>query len=637
MKIKGLTLLAFLIGLFGTPTVSAYIKGTADILGETFTEYEVSDGESLYGIAKQMGWDVDRICALNPGIESNLKEGAIIYYPVSSSASVESGETITYEVSRSETVYSIARQFDLTPEDIYAANPKSQYGIQAGEKLIIPISRQAQEGKAMTHIVKQGETLYGLAKQYNTRVEDIMRSNPGVSEKNFKAGSKIKIVPGTRNQNLIKEKVQEHKLLSITRYKVKKNDTWSKIAASQKVDEGMLRQANPNVSALEKDITLVVPHTELVAVEKLVPEVDPRESTPEGREEIFEEVQEEIAKKAASDQRIFVLLDDYEANKDMEFTRGIISAVDALKNSPYRISVKVMDSKEGETPVMMALDEYRPTLIILNGEKEVPDYVAVYAEDSKCYIANMFNVKSEKYLNNPYIIQMLTPSENFNSEIADAIFDKYGDSKFLIAGEPGNSDNMLDALMGKYNPKNVVSVSADDIENYDIDPAYDYIIYGTVTKKADVRALLEKIAKLKEKSPASRILTLGKASWITHADGLKDQFCAAEVIVPSRSYFDSELAASKDYIDDYKSLYNHTPMKSFPVYSVAGYDAVNFLLEALYNNPDAPETYNPGERLEALQNDIRLSRASATGGLYNRLVYLVKFNTFGNIDKIMVE
>lgn len=637
MIIRRLWILALLVCVLGMQNADAYIKGSVNILGMEYTEYEVGKGESLYGIAKTMNWDVDQICALNPGIEANIKEGTVIYYPVATTPSPHGEDTISYEVSRSETVYSIAKQFNLTPEDIYAANPQSQYGIKAGEKLIVPIGKQAKSGQSITHIVKQGETLYGLAKQYNTRVEDIMRNNPGVSEKNFQIGAKIKIIPGSRNQNLIKEKVTESKLLSITNYKVKKNDTWAKIAASQKVDEAILKAANPSISELEKDINLIVPHTEAVAVEKMVPEVDPRESTPEGREEIFQEVQEEIARQAAANQKVLVLLDEYETNKDMEFTRGLIAAVDELKDSPFHISLKVVDGRESETSVLKQIDSFEPTLIIVNTEKDIPLYVADYAALAKCYVANMFNVKSELYTTNPYMIQMLTPSEYFNSEIAETLGNKYGNRTLVIAGEPGTNDTMLENLFKYFEPRNVISVSENDIDNYEADPTKDYLIYGTATKKADVKALIEKIARLKEKSPASEIATLGKANWITHADALKEQYCEAEVMVPSRSYFDSELAASKDFIDNYKDLYEHTPMKSFPVYSVAGYDALRFLLEALYTNPDNPEAFSTNDQIEALQNDIKLRRVSAEGGLYNPIVYLVKFNTFGNIDKIRVE
>ena len=53
--------------------------------------------------------------------------------------------------------------------------------LSIGQKLIIPI------GKETTYVVKSGDTLYSIAKEFNTTVDELKRLN-GLSNNNLKIG-----------------------------------------------------------------------------------------------------------------------------------------------------------------------------------------------------------------------------------------------------------------------------------------------------------------------------------------------------------------------------------------------------------------------------------------------------------------
>lgn len=609
-----------------------------NILGKEYYCYTASEGESLYGVSKATGWDQALISSMNPELSSPLKDGQRIIYPVGEKTVATHGDT-EHLIAKGETVYSISRRYNVTPEDIYKANPGAEYGIMEGAVLVIPGKSEEISPAHVMHKIQHGETLYGVAKRYNTRVEDIMRENPGINDHNFQAGITIKVTPDSRKKNLIREQVQETQLLSVNVYKVKKNDTWDKISKKFNVAERMLREANPGVNELCRNESIIIPNAVTVSVTRDVPEVDPRESSPEGRREIFEEVKQEAAEKAvAAKVKIAVLLDDINSNKDIEFIRGFLFGVDQIKHSPYKISVKAIDGAgAGVFAIMEDLDSFKPNIIITTSDKEFPEEIADYARENGCAVLNVFDTKDDTYLENPSVVQILPPTSIFNKNVEDFVAERFGGRTLVIAGEAEADDGIATAVMNALSAKNAISVAEKDLDETEFDVTGDYFIYATTTRKADTRVLLEKVASLKEKYPGAEFAVLGRPSWITFSTDLKDLFCRTGVYFPSRFYFDFEVSGGKNYIESFKDFYKRPPIKSYPVYSVAGYDLARYFVPAVHDAAgDFTKITDIKISFEPLQTDVNLVKASPDGGYVNNASYMLKFNTFGNIDKILL-
>ena len=108
----------------------------------------------------------------------------------------------THKVQKGETIEAIAKQYLVTPFDIFALNPDAKDGLQANMVLIIPNSRVKnqpiqEETKEVisykTHKVKRKETLFSIAKKYGVEVEDIKKYNTKLYSENLRKGDKIKI------------------------------------------------------------------------------------------------------------------------------------------------------------------------------------------------------------------------------------------------------------------------------------------------------------------------------------------------------------------------------------------------------------------------------------------------------------
>ena len=121
----------------------------------------------------------------------------------------------THKVKQGETIESIAKQYLVTPVDIYTLNPDAKKGLKPNALLIIPNSK-AEEPKVTitkelqgfrTHRTGKRETLYSLAKEYHVTEEDIKKYNTSLYANPLRKGDKIQI-PVFKITKVVEEKEQ---------------------------------------------------------------------------------------------------------------------------------------------------------------------------------------------------------------------------------------------------------------------------------------------------------------------------------------------------------------------------------------------------------------------------------------------
>lgn len=83
----------------------------------------------------------------------------------------------TYTVKAGDTLYGISNQFGVSVFDLQELNNVDPANLQIGQVLIIPTSSGTNPGSMFTYTVKKGDTLYNIAKVYDTTVEEISKLN----------------------------------------------------------------------------------------------------------------------------------------------------------------------------------------------------------------------------------------------------------------------------------------------------------------------------------------------------------------------------------------------------------------------------------------------------------------------------
>ena len=103
-------------------------------VGNNTINYTVKKGDSLYKIANAYNTSVANIVSLNNLKNNNLSIGQVLKIPKSSS-NVTSNQT--YTVKAGDNLYSIARKFNTTVDNIKKKNNLNSNALSIGQKLII--------------------------------------------------------------------------------------------------------------------------------------------------------------------------------------------------------------------------------------------------------------------------------------------------------------------------------------------------------------------------------------------------------------------------------------------------------------------------------------------------------------------
>jgi len=127
--------------------------------------YQVKSGDTLYSIAKKYNISVNELKTLNNLTNNDLAVSQLLNVP--------SGLSLvnSYVVEKGDTLYSIAKKFDISVNKLKEYNNLSNNLLSVGQKLLIPIDDET------TYMVKKGDTIYSVAREFNTTVDNIKRLN----------------------------------------------------------------------------------------------------------------------------------------------------------------------------------------------------------------------------------------------------------------------------------------------------------------------------------------------------------------------------------------------------------------------------------------------------------------------------
>ena len=167
---------------------------------DTNISYVVKRGDNLYSIARQYGVNVNDLKKINNLTSDILSIGQIINIPSSTTIVTPSeddiiNETNTYIVQRGDTLWSISRNFGVSVEDIKNANNLANDILTIGTTIIIPVGT-IPSNNIIVHKVKRGDSLWALARKYNTTIDDIKKLN-NLTSNILKIGSELQIKKNT--------------------------------------------------------------------------------------------------------------------------------------------------------------------------------------------------------------------------------------------------------------------------------------------------------------------------------------------------------------------------------------------------------------------------------------------------------
>lgn len=148
----------------------AVVDAVAEYIGIQVNDmyYTVVKGDSLYSIARKFNTTVDALKEANNLTSNNLAVGQILIIP---SKEVENNGN--YIVVAGDTLYKIAQKFNTTVDELKSLNNLTSNTLSIGQSLKIP----EENNNYQTYTVIKGDNLYSIARRFNTTQDEIMKLN----------------------------------------------------------------------------------------------------------------------------------------------------------------------------------------------------------------------------------------------------------------------------------------------------------------------------------------------------------------------------------------------------------------------------------------------------------------------------
>lgn len=125
--------------------------------------YQVESGDTMWNVAKKFNLSLDELKWLNGFSDNLLRTGDMIKVK-------KPKKDLQYIVGSGENLYQISKKFDVEIEELMEYNQMKSNLIQIGQIIKIP-------EKHLKHIVHEGENLYQISKYYQKDVGELIEKN----------------------------------------------------------------------------------------------------------------------------------------------------------------------------------------------------------------------------------------------------------------------------------------------------------------------------------------------------------------------------------------------------------------------------------------------------------------------------
>lgn len=349
-------------------------------------------------------------------------------------------------VVKGDTIYSISKAYNVSEQSILECNEgltpstlkiDTYILILKEESAVVKTPQKRDKKKFIYHNVKSGETIYSIARKYKVSVATIERDNPDIDIEKISPNMEIRVRRSERGYTTAdeiekeRERRMDAELLAEGEYRVKAGETVYSLSRRFGLSEEEFMAINALNSYSDLKEGMIVKSAKSVDTpkESTEAEIEPRQVEQERVVELsvdtllVEQPYEEFF-RADTLQTTFRTLAPYQTlrasmllpfHRDgkvnstiVEFYRGVLLAMEDLKNEGFDIELSVFDTEDSEERIRAIMD-YEPLffeaqLIIGPVYENELNVVLPYATENNIpVISPLANIRS---LQSPVLFQM---------------------------------------------------------------------------------------------------------------------------------------------------------------------------------------------------------------------------------------
>jgi len=622
-----------------------FLFGINTVQGQNYKTHKVKQGETIESIAKQYLVTPVDIYALNPDAKKGLKPNALLIIP--NSKSEEPKVTITKELQgfrthrtgKKETLYSLAKEYNVSEEDIKKhntflyANP-----LRKGDKIQIPIFKitkvvqEKEQTKPYMVLPKEGK--WRIAYKFGITVTELDALNPHMGE-TLQEGQVINVPNITKTDEKIVDEQYSY-------YKVLPKEGFYRLKLKLGLEQDQLEALNPELkeTGLKEGMVLKVPF------DASANNTDEPSNVKNLAHYVHDYSQKHIAVMlpfrlnkvdfdSISGIKQSILKDPY-LNASLDFHSGILLAVDSLKTLGISLKVDVYDTKYQVSEVEKIIREHDfedvdaviGPLTPNNFDKAVADLrlynipVISPIGENLNLVENVFQTRpSAEFLRNriigyvktlPDVKNIVIISDTKNALVASQIKQEFTTARQVYSrkNKEGKDDNY---------------VLVDDIASV-LKPGQNIVFLETQNEgfASNVTSILNSLIQVENitesKLGIDIILATTNMNSAFEGDEISNEHLSNLQFTFGSMSKSNDGDVNNSFVKKYEQIYHVTPNKR----AVRGFDITMDVVLRLVSSEDLYKSVNESPLTEYVENKFEYKK-KLFGGYYNDASYLVKY------------
>lgn len=516
-----------------------------------------------------------------------------------STAKIEGEVYIIHSVAPKQTLFSIAKTYEVRLSRIAFDNPGVLDGLKLGQYLKILQSAVGEtreenketeklelDGEYVLYTVPPRQTLYAISKEYNTTIGEIMDANPELAD-GLKVGSTIRIpTPKIFGDKKVEGEKKETKM--------------AMVGLPDIVRKEAVKRENPRPVGVIPNVVLMLP--------------------------LYLEINDTIAssKLAEEDEKVFD-----KSEIALQFYEGFLLALDSLKREGYNVNVKVIDTENRPWLVKQTVDKgkLKDADLIIG-----PLYSKVFAEVSKYAYSNCIplvspTIKGDNILmGNPYVFRLIPSDEAMISEMGKYLSRSDSTQNLILHYNAADEQSMTwrfkkglesTGIRPAQFPVCNISVAGSDSIRNKLSPTKRNNLVFLSNNQVKLASLIRKISGWTEDA---YVVGYAPYSWQGYKNLEIDHFDDLRIHMPVPMHVDYEALDVQFFVQKFRQKFNAEPS----TFAFRGYDiAMHFIRNLGGIIEDGPE-YMESVQETGLQSVFGWKRLP-DGGFENTRAHMVDY------------
>lgn len=526
---------------------------------------------------------------------------------------------------------------------------RTQRNVFFAMALLFAMTLSAQSAKTSKHEVQMGETLYSIARNNNLTVSDILQANPGLQADKLIAGQTIIIPSGTAaankavaapSTNGFRQQSNDVKPLPLykTTHEVIKKETVFSICRMYGITESELLEANPSIkgSKVKKGTVLNIPYS---AMEK--------NQHAEKMRQAAEKARMEWEKKHAPVKVAVILPFDAadskisaEAQKMTNLYQGFLLAVDSLKKSGVSVDVHAYDELASYSAVdnILQRQELKDMQLIVGpvrswNVKNVAEFAAKNNIIHVVPLANEMSVVDAR----PTTFQVNVNSSMLHSQVYNKFYAEHKNDNVILVNINDKDDNAdyIIGLKAFLENKGLAysKTSVDEIASIRslLSAEKTNII---IPKSGNAHAFNQLCARLDNAHVLTdfRVQLFGYPEWQTFA-GKYDTFLSKYRCQFYSTFFSNgNTERLKRFNSTFRRWFNQEQYNSLPRYGELGYDIGAYFIKGIKEFSDQFCTNLHNFSYQSMEFPFNFERKNHGSGYQNKSILFVTYRSNGSVS-----